>query len=50
MEAMHLLDNWRKVIIACRDNKGQADTRNLLEISHDRHCMKPEGGKQCVAG
>ena len=43
MEAVHLLDNWRKVIHTCRDNQG--------EISHGKHCiaLSPEG-MQCVVG
>lgn len=35
MEAMHVLDNWRKVIIIFRDNKGQVNTKKLVEISHE---------------
>ncbi len=50
MEAMHLLDNWRKVIIIFRDNKGQVNATKLVEISHDKDCMKPEWKKLFVVG
>lgn len=33
MEAMHLLDNWGKVIIACGDSRRQANTRKLVGMS-----------------
>lgn len=42
MEAMHLLDNWRKVISICKYNKGHVNSKKLVELSLEKHWMKCE--------